>query len=123
MSLYPGGEVVFSGATDEICPEFVKEFADGRAYRKIYTRENRTIMTALPKPRYDLLKVDRYASGSVQFSRGYPFKGELCHIMVTFGRHPRPKEPDQLLEELEGMRKVGVFSRLIVDDDFISSPR
>ncbi len=122
MSLYPGSEVVFPGATDETCPEFVKEFADGRAYRKIYTRENRTIMTVLPKPRYDLLKVDRYASGSVQLSGGCPFKGEFCHIMVTFGRRPRTREPDQLLEELEGMRKVWFSSRLIVDDDFLISP-
>ena len=30
-------------------------------------------MTRVPKARVDLLKVDRYASGSLQFSRGCPF--------------------------------------------------
>ena len=116
-------DVIFSGEADDTWPAFVKEFAAGRAYQKIYTQEKRTVMTTLPKPRYDLLKVDRYASGSVQFSRGCPFKCEFCDIIVTFGRQPRTKEPEQLLEELEDMRKVGFFSCFIVDDNFIGDKK
>ncbi|MFA6413470.1 MAG: DUF4070 domain-containing protein [Syntrophales bacterium] len=116
-------DVVFSGEADETWPEFVDEFAAGRAYKKFYTQENRTIMTTLPKPRYDLLKVDRYASGSVQFSRGCPFQCEFCDIIVTFGRRPRTKHPEQVLEELEDMRKVGFFSCFIVDDNFIGDKK
>ena len=49
-------------------------------------------MTKVPRPRYDLLKVDRYASGALQFSRGCPFQCEFCDIIVTFGRKPRNKK-------------------------------
>ncbi len=116
-------DVIFSGEADETWPKFVEDFATGRACKKFYTQENRTIMTTLPKPRYDLLKVDRYASGSVQFSRGCPFQCEFCDIIVTFGRRPRTKEPEQILEELEDMRKVGFFSCFIVDDNFIGDKK
>lgn len=116
-------DVVFSGEADETWPDFVASFAAGGMNKKIYTQEHRTVMTTLPKPRYDLLKVDRYASGSVQFSRGCPFQCEFCDIIVTFGRRPRTKEPEQVLEELEDMRKVGFFSCFIVDDNFIGDKK
>jgi hypothetical protein len=32
-------------------------------------------------PRYDLLKVNRYASGALQYSRGCPFRCEFCDII------------------------------------------
>ncbi|HTQ40903.1 MAG TPA: hypothetical protein VMJ32_17930 [Pirellulales bacterium] len=37
-----------------------------------------TDMTTVPAPRFDLLKVDRYASGALQYSRGCPFQCEFC---------------------------------------------
>ena len=116
-------DVTFSGEADETWPEFINAFAADRAYKRFYVQENRTIMTTLPKPRYDLLKAGRYASGSVQFSRGCPFQCEFCDIIVTFGRHPRTKLPEQVLEELEDMRKVGFLSCFIVDDNFIGDKK
>jgi len=115
--------VVFSGEADETWPEFVAAFAAGKTYKGLYRQENRTVMTSLPKPRYDLLKVDRYASGSVQFSRGCPFQCEFCDIIVTFGRRSRTKDPHQVMAELEDMRKVGFFSCFIVDDNFIGDKK
>jgi len=116
-------DVLFSGEADETWPEFVACFAAGKKYRRFYKQENPTDMTTLPKPRYDLLKVDRYASGSLQFSRGCPFQCEFCDIIVTFGRRPRTKRPEQVLEELDDMRKAGFFSCFIVDDNFIGNKK
>ena len=116
-------DVLFSGEADDTWPEFVAAFAAGSPCKKLYRQENRTVMTTLNKPRYDLLKVDRYASGSVQFSRGCPFQCEFCDIIVTFGRRPRTKSPEQLLEELDDMRKVGFFSCFIVEDNFIGDKK
>jgi hypothetical protein len=45
----------------------------------------------VPVLRLDLLKMQRYAFGSLQFSRGSPFQCEFCGIIVTFGRRPRLK--------------------------------
>jgi radical SAM superfamily enzyme YgiQ (UPF0313 family) len=77
----------------------------------------------VPKPRFELLKVDRYASGSLQFSRGCPFQCEFCDIIVTFGRRPRTKPPEQVLDELDEMRAAGFFSCFIVDDNFIGNKK
>ena len=111
-------DVIFSGEADETWPGFVSDFAAGREYKKYYRQENPTVMTALPKPRYDLLKAKRYASASVQFSRGCPFQCEFCDIIVTLGRKPRTKNPEQVIEELEDIRKLGYYSCFISDDNF-----
>src|ERR1051325_5205741 len=87
-------DVLFCGEADETWPEFVAAVAAGAPYKKYYKQENPNDMTQLPRPRFDLLKVKRYATGSVQFSRGCPFLCEFCDIIVTFGRRPRTKSPE-----------------------------
>jgi radical SAM superfamily enzyme YgiQ (UPF0313 family) len=116
-------DVVFSGEADETWPEFVECFATEKPYKRFYKQENPTDMTRLPKARFDLLKVQRYASGSLQFSRGCPFLCEFCDIIVTFGRRPRMKRPEQVLVELDEMREAGFFSCFIVDDNFIGNKK
>jgi radical SAM superfamily enzyme YgiQ (UPF0313 family) len=115
--------VLFSGEADTTWPEFLEALACGRLWKTRYEQDARTDMTKVPLPRYDLLKVDRYGSGSVQFSRGCPFQCEFCDIIVTFGRKPRTKRPEQVIRELDAMRKAGFFSAFIVDDNFIGNKR
>ena len=116
-------DVLFSGEADETWPEFVGCVADGKNYDTLYKQQHPTDMTRVAKPRFDLLKVDRYASGALQFSRGCPFQCEFCDIIVTFGRRPRTKHPEQVIEELDEMRRVGFFSCFIVDDNFIGNKK
>jgi radical SAM superfamily enzyme YgiQ (UPF0313 family) len=116
-------DVLFSGEADETWPEFVRCVAEGRSYDTLYKQQHPTDMTKVPRPRFDLLKVDRYASGALQFSRGCPFQCEFCDIIVTFGRRPRTKNPEQVMEELDQMRRVGFFSCFIVDDNFIGNKK
>src|SRR6516164_8103779 len=100
-------DVLFCGEADETWPKFVGQFAAGKLFDNFYKQAQPTDMTKLPTPRFDLLKVKRYATGSIQFSRGCPFQCEFCDIIVTFGRRPRMKRPEQVIEELEQMRKLG----------------
>jgi radical SAM superfamily enzyme YgiQ (UPF0313 family) len=116
-------DVLFSGEADETWPAFVDCFATGKTFEKIYKQAKPTDMTKVPKARFDLLKVGRYASGALQFSRGCPFRCEFCDIIVTFGRRPRMKRPEQVVEELEDMRIAGFFSCFIVDDNFIGNKK
>jgi len=116
-------DVLFSGEADETWPKFVAEFAAGKPYDNFYKQAQPTDMTKLPTPRFDLLKVKRYANGSIQFSRGCPFQCEFCDIIVTFGRRPRMKHPERVIEELEQMRKLGFLSAFIVDDNFIGNKK
>lgn len=114
-------DALFSGEAEETWPRFVEDFAAGRPLETYYEQSGRTDMTRVPKPRYDLLHVDRYASGSLQFSRGCPFLCEFCDIIVTFGRQPRTKIPSRVIEELDDMRRAGFHSCFIVDDNFIGN--
>ena len=116
-------QVLFSGEAEETWPRFLEDFARGRPTAATYEQAERTDMSRVPRPRYDLLKVDRYASGSLQFSRGCPFQCEFCDIIVTFGRKPRTKPPQQVVDELEDMRRAGFHSAFIVDDNFIGNKK
>ncbi len=79
-------------------------------------------VSATPPPRFDLLKVENYASMSVQFSRGCPFQCEFCDIITIYGRKPRTKRPHQLLAELQALLDLGWRKQVfIVDDNFIGN--
>jgi radical SAM superfamily enzyme YgiQ (UPF0313 family) len=116
-------DVGFLGEADETWPKFLADLAADRPTQARYEQIERTDMTRVPRPRYDLLKVGRYASGSLQFSRGCPFECEFCDIIVIFGRKPRTKKPEQVISELEDMRKAGFHSVFIVDDNFIGNKK
>ena len=42
---------------------------------------------------------------------------------MIFGRKPRVKDPDQLVAELDDMRRAGFHSAFIVDDNFIGNKK
>ncbi len=114
-------DVVFVGEAEETWPQFLHEWKAGR-HRRRYEQAEKTDMTRLPTPRFDLLKMPHYLFGSVQFSRGCPFQCEFCDIIVTFGRRPRLKTSAQVLAELEALRgKVRIL--FIVDDNLIGNKR
>ncbi|MCV7178651.1 B12-binding domain-containing radical SAM protein [Mycolicibacterium sphagni] len=113
-------DAIFIGEAETTWPQFLDEWAQGRhQYR--YEQADRTDMTQVPVPRYDLLKTKNYVFGSVQFSRGCPFQCEFCDIIVTFGRKPRLKTSAQVIAELEAMRKENLFIAFIVDDNLIGN--
>jgi radical SAM superfamily enzyme YgiQ (UPF0313 family) len=113
-------DVIFIGEADQTWPQFLTDWAGG-THRPRYEQETRTDMTTLPPPRNDLLKLNRYLQGSVQMSRGCPFMCEFCDIIVTFGRKPRVKTPDQVIAELEDWRLAGMGAVFLVDDNIIGN--
>src|SRR5665213_333144 len=113
-------DVIFVGEADETWPSFLDEWSNG-SWQKRYEQSAKTDMTKLPTPRFDLLKVDRYQSGSMQISRGCPFLCEFCDIIVTFGRRPRMKRIEQIIAELDALRALGILAVFIVDDNFIGN--
>ena len=95
---------------------------DGRHATR-YEQAEKTDMTQVPVPRFDLLKMERYAFGSLQFSRGCPFQCEFCDIIVTFGRRPRLKTGAQVIAELDAIRRTGQRIVFIVDDNLIGNKK
>src|SRR5262245_39333587 len=96
-------DVIFVGEAEETWPRFLEEWQQGR-HGPRYEQAEKTDMTRVPVPRFDLLKTRHYLFGSLQFSRGCPFQCEFCDIIVTFGRRPRLKTSAQVLAELDALR-------------------
>ncbi|HVW36758.1 MAG TPA: radical SAM protein [Pirellulales bacterium] len=115
-------ETIFVGEAEETWPQFLADWQAGRPQRR-YEQAERTDMTRVPTPRFDLLKTRHYMFGSVQFSRGCPFQCEFCDIIVTFGRRPRLKTSAQVIAELEALRAARMEIALIVDDNLIGNKR
>lgn len=102
-------------------PHFLHDFENNKA-QKIYRTVLKPEITETPAPRFDLIKLDRYSSVSLQYSRGCPFNCEFCDIIELFGRVPRTKTPSQFLHEMEILYQSGYRgSVFIVDDNFIGN--
>jgi radical SAM superfamily enzyme YgiQ (UPF0313 family) len=112
---------VVAGEPDEVFQEIAQDLENGTA-KRLYTIEEKPDVTRTPVPRFDLLKMDYYASMSIQFSRGCPFQCEFCDIIILYGRKPRTKRPDQILRELDTLLALGCKKQVfIVDDNFIGN--
>ncbi|MDE0392418.1 MAG: radical SAM protein [Rhodospirillales bacterium] len=108
---------------EEIFADFLRDLEGGTA-KRIYRESRKPDVGRTPVPRFDLIDLKSYATMSVQFSRGCPFDCEFCDIIKLYGRVPRTKSPEQVVEELESLYRLGwrgpVF---LVDDNFIGNKR
>lgn len=119
--LLPLADHVVVGEPDEIFDRIAADLGGGSA-RRLYVIEDKPDVSRTPVPRFDLLKIQKYASMAVQFSRGCPFQCEFCDIITIYGRKPRTKAPRQLLAELDALFELGWRDQVfIVDDNFIGN--
>jgi radical SAM superfamily enzyme YgiQ (UPF0313 family) len=115
-------DAIFIGEAESTWPQFLRDWSQGRhQYR--YEQADKTDMTTVPTPRFDLLKLEHYMSASVQISRGCPFQCEFCDIIITFGRRPRLKTSAQVIEELDVLVERGVRIVFVVDDNLIGNKK
>jgi len=111
---------VVAGEAEYIWPQFCRDYEAG-APNHLYRESGEVSLHDSPAPRFDLLKLDRYAMVSLQFSRGCPFRCEFCDIIIMFGRKPRTKSVEQIVRELDLLREYGVHNVFFVDDNFIGN--
>jgi radical SAM superfamily enzyme YgiQ (UPF0313 family) len=111
------------GEPDEVFAAIARDLEGGSA-RHVYHVHDRPDLSLTPAPRFDLLKMEKYSSLSVQFSRGCPFQCEFCDIITIYGRRPRTKSVRQLVAELDLIREAGWRKQVfLVDDNFIGNHR
>lgn len=104
-------------------PQFLKDLRQG-TLKHIYTSPEWADLEKTPAPDWTLLNVKKYASMSIQYSRGCPFDCDFCDIPLLYGHKPRIKSKQQVIAELQnvydrGWRGVVFF----VDDNFIGNKR
>ena len=119
--LLPLADHVVVGEPDEVFDTIATDLERGLA-KRLYVINDKPDLGKTPVPRFDLLKIKKYASMVAQFSRGCPFQCEFCDIIILYGRKPRTKSPRQILAELDVLFEMGWRDQVfIVDDNFIGN--
>lgn len=103
--------------------ERLDETVERPARQMAFHTVERLPMADFPMPAYHRIDVRKYLLGSVQFSSGCPFTCEFCDIPALYGRNPRLKTPEQIVQELEQLAEGGCNAIYFVDDNFIGNPK
>ena len=112
---------VMVGEAEEVFSGIAQALEDGTA-QSMYRVTDKPDISRSPIPRFDLLRMDKYTSMPVQFSRGCPFQCDFCDIITIYGRTPRTKSSAQLIAELDCLHKLGWRGEVfVVDDNFIGN--
>lgn len=81
-------------------------------------------VTVSPLPSLGLIDRSQYLYDIVQYSRGCPYMCDFCDVTALLGRRPRTKTPEQIIAELEEIRKYDHTQLvLFADDNLIGNKR
>ena len=102
-------------------PPFLEDLKKGCA-KRLYSSKELPDITTTPTPLWGLIARKKYATMSIQYSRGCPFHCEFCNIPALYGHKVRTKSKAQIINEIEALYSLGwrgdVF---LVDDNFIGN--
>ena len=102
-------------------PLFLNDLNNGTLKQK-YTSEDWANITTTPLPDWNLISMKKYTSMNLQYSRGCPFDCDFCDITVLYGRKPRTKTKEQVIDELDALYFSGWRGPVFfVDDNFIGN--
>ena len=114
-------DCVVTGEAEELIGRLARDLEAG-TLQAVYQAEGYPPMEHSPLPDLSLIRLNRYSTMTVQYSRGCPFNCEFCDIIEIYGRRPRTKAVTQVLAEFDQLYAAGwrgpVF---IVDDNFIGN--
>lgn len=113
---------IFLGEAETTWPQFLLDFSSGKT-KKLYKQESFSDLSQIPVPRYELLKLDRYAGASIQATRGCPEKCNFCDVPSIQGAAPRSKPIANILAEIKRLSELGFDSVFFVDDNFSAYPK
>lgn len=109
------------GEAEEIVAGLARDLEAGTAL-PVYQASERPAMDRSPLPDFSLIRMKRYSTMTVQYSRGCPFNCEFCDIIEIYGRRPRTKPVAHIIAEFDRLYDAGWRGPLfIVDDNFIGN--
>ncbi len=102
---------------------FLRDLEAGVA-KRVYSSTEFPDIRQTPAPLWELAERKRYATMSIQYSRGCPFDCEFCNITTLFGHLPRVKTAAQIIRELDGLYRLGWRESIFfVDDNLIGNKK
>lgn len=110
---------IVSGEAEGIWPEVIEDFIRGDL-KRLYFSNNHPDPSAIPSPRWDSFREDRYfVPRTFQVSRGCPYGCSFCSSTSFFGMKYRFRSAGRIIDELKNYGK-----RLIVfvDDNIVGNP-
>ena len=120
---YPQVDHLVLNEGEVTLPLFLADLERGSA-RRVYTSDEYPDIQQTPAPIWGLADLKRYATLSIQFSRGCPYNCDFCNVTVLFGHRPRTKTAAQLIAELGGIYALGWRGPVFfVDDNFIGNKK
>lgn len=122
---YPDFDYLHVGELGDATEELFRRLAHDTSRpdkQVVLTTQERREMSEFPIPAYELIPLERYFLGSIQFSSGCPYQCEFCDIPGLYGRNPRLKTPEQVTAELDKLLECGLTGSVyFVDDNFIGN--
>lgn len=111
-------ESIVIGEAEGLFPEVVDDYRQGRA-RKVYESAERPPLTVSPDR--SIFRGKRYLPIQlVEFARGCRFKCDFCAVQSNFGATHNHRPIDQVVEEIERVRRPGQMF-FFIDDNITSS--
>ena len=121
---YEHFDILFIGEAEKTWPQFLRDWEAGN-HRSEYRQVEKIDLSISPIPKWDgiIPYLSRYAMGCVQTTRGCPFDCEFCDVVYLFGRRPRHKPIEKVLEEVRTLERLGMSSVFFSDDEFVGDRR
>lgn len=121
--IYEEADFLALGEGEVTIPLMLADWEKGVLKGK-YQSADQADMTRSSVPRFDLVRFSDYIHVGIQYSRGCPFNCEFCDIIELYGRIPRTKTVDQVLQELQTLYELGYRGHVdFVDDNFIGNKK
>ena len=110
---------VVVGEGELVWPQLLADFQAGRLQRS-YRADGLIDTSLIPVARREIFKGSgHFFTNTIQTTRGCPFDCEFCSVTAFYGRKYRKRPVEQVLAELEQLRKVNSFV-FFVDDNIVA---
>jgi radical SAM superfamily enzyme YgiQ (UPF0313 family) len=110
---------VVVGEGEMVWPKLLEDFKRGELKDRYHSKKLLD-MGVIPHARREIFQGKRYLlTNTLQTTRGCPFDCEFCSVTAFYGRKYRERPIDQVLAELETLRKNNSFA-FFVDDNLVA---
>ncbi|MGH8013313.1 MAG: B12-binding domain-containing radical SAM protein [Candidatus Binataceae bacterium] len=114
-------DAVVQGEADLVWAQLLQDWHDGKL-QQTYKADKLHDLKSLPRPRHELLKLNRYLFKAVpvQASRGCPYRCSFCEIPVFYSGSYRTRPVAEIIDEIKETIRITGFRRFQFIDDQIT---